>query len=363
VSRETLGYVKLEWICPKCNTRNPGPEKTCRGCGAPQPADVKFVQTAGETASQNEDLSKLVSHGPDIHCPFCGTRNPGDVAICSQCGGDLVQGLRREAGQVVGAYKPEPVKTIYCPNCNAENPETALNCSNCGAPLGRQPETDQPHPPPVHKSPSKMVIIAAVIGTVLLCALMIGLLFSLSAPRDSIQSQVESVGWQTGVEILALAPVLHSTWKDEIPQGAVIGDCRDRVFQLVNSEPIGENYDKVCGTPYTIDTGSGVGQVVQDCQFQVYRLYCQFTTQEWTVLSVSRLRGNDLSPQYASPQLKTGQRVGSDTASYQVIFESDKGKYTYNPGSLSEYQRFSVGSHWILNINAFGQIVSIEPAR
>ena len=44
MAQESLGFVKLEWTCPKCGSRNPGPEKTCLGCGAPQPQDVKFEQ-------------------------------------------------------------------------------------------------------------------------------------------------------------------------------------------------------------------------------------------------------------------------------------------------------------------------------
>jgi ribosomal protein L40E len=364
VTQETLGYVKLEWICPKCSSRNPGSVKTCQGCGAPQPEDVKFVQAAGEVATQDEALSKIAAQGPDIHCPFCGTRNPGSAKICSQCGGDLVQGIRRESGGVVGAYKPEPVKKIACQNCGAENPETALNCSNCGAPIRRQPEVlQQTITTPSGKTPSKFVVLASIIGAVLFCVLAIWLFSFLSSPRETLQASVASVGWQTGVEILALAPVSRSTWRDEIPSSAEIGDCSERVYQVVNSEPLGERFDKICGTPYTIDTGSGVGRVVQDCQYQIYRPYCQFTTQEWTVLTVSQLSGIDLQPEYANPPLAAGQRFGSESASYQVVFETDNGKYQVKPDSLAEFQQYQVGSHWILKVNALGQIVSIEPAH
>jgi hypothetical protein len=48
MTRKTVGYVQLEWACPRCETRNPGPQKFCNGCGGPQPPDVKFEQPAQE---------------------------------------------------------------------------------------------------------------------------------------------------------------------------------------------------------------------------------------------------------------------------------------------------------------------------
>ena len=137
--KETLGYVKLEWTCPKCNNRNPGPEKTCLSCGAPQPQDVQFVQAEQQELSQDEVLKKTAEAGADIHCAFCGTRNPAGASICSQCGADLKTGTRREAGRVVGAFKAGPAKQITCPSCGTMNPETALKCTQCGAQLQLKP--------------------------------------------------------------------------------------------------------------------------------------------------------------------------------------------------------------------------------
>ena len=37
MTTKSKGFIKMEWTCPNCNTRNPGPVKTCQSCGAPQP--------------------------------------------------------------------------------------------------------------------------------------------------------------------------------------------------------------------------------------------------------------------------------------------------------------------------------------
>ena len=44
MARKELGHIELQWTCPNCNGINPGPEKHCLNCGAPQPEDVEFEQ-------------------------------------------------------------------------------------------------------------------------------------------------------------------------------------------------------------------------------------------------------------------------------------------------------------------------------
>ena len=92
MARKPIGYTKLIWICPNCQTRNPGTEKTCVTCGSPQPIDVSFIQADREDLINKEEDILRAKRGADIHCPYCGTRNAADAKICSQCGGDLTGG-------------------------------------------------------------------------------------------------------------------------------------------------------------------------------------------------------------------------------------------------------------------------------
>jgi len=362
--RETLGYVKLEWTCPKCGSRNPGPEKTCLSCGAPQPEDVKFEQVEGQELIQDQVEIERAEAGPDIHCAFCGARNPADADTCSQCGADLKEGKRREAGRVVGAYKVTPVRQIQCPNCNAENPETAMKCTQCGAPLGRA-AVPAPSPVPVAQAAQKPNWLMIGLGAflVLLCLCVIGAYIWMSSPRESQTGVVESAKWTTVVVIEALQPVTHETWRDEIPEGAELGSCDEKVHHVQEEAPTGANYNKVCGTPYTVDTGTGHGQVVQDCEYEVLLPYCEYTVQEWQKVDEVSLSGSDYSPVWANPQLTQEQRLGAQDEAYVIVFETSKGRYTYSVNSLDLFRQFQVGSEWILNINAFDQVVSVEPAR
>jgi ribosomal protein L40E len=364
--QETLGYVKMEWTCPKCRSRNLGTEKVCLSCGAPQPKEAQFEQVEHEKASQDEQLKKRAEAGPDVHCSFCGTRNPAEAKVCLQCGADLKEAARRETGKVVGAYQPKPVKQIDCPNCGAKNPETALKCSACGATLAsiKEPVIQ---PTPVQAmlpgAMSNKMMIGLVAALVLLCICgIIGYIW-MSSPRESQNASVQNVEWTTNVAIEELGPVNYQTWKDEIPQEAILGSCVDQVRYTQDQEPFSGNYKKVCGTPYTVDTGSGVGKVVQDCRYEVLEPYCEYTVNKWRAVDQASQSGNDLNPFLPNPQLGSDQRLGEQTASYVVVFETSKGQYTYPVSSLEEFQRFQMGSDWVLKINALGQIVSVEPGK
>jgi len=110
--KKTLGYVELEWRCPRCGSRNPGPEKTCNGCGAPQPEDVEFEQPAEEELVTEESEIERAKAGPDVHCAYCGARNPADAEICTQCGADLTEASARVSGRVVGAHRDKPAADV-----------------------------------------------------------------------------------------------------------------------------------------------------------------------------------------------------------------------------------------------------------
>ena len=360
---ESLGFVKLEWTCPKCGSRNPGPQQTCTGCGAPQPENVKFEQAGHQELIKDQAEIEKAKAGPDIHCAFCGTRNPAGSPTCSQCGADLVQGIRREIGQVVGAFSTGPVKQVACPNCSALNPETALKCAQCGASMTREPQAAPlPMTPPaaVRSKPNLLMIgLGVAVAMICVCAVAWFLMSSLST--EGKNSSVQGVHWATSIALEALQPVTHQDWRDEIPANAEVGSCTQKLHNT-QDEPA-PNSNKVCGTPYTVDSGSGFGEVKQDCYYEVYQDYCEYTVKEWVRVELLTLEGNDLSPVWPQAQLASDQRAGERSQVYTIYFETPDGQYSYTTSDLDLFQQCQVGSEWILNINGFGQVVSIEPVQ
>ena len=363
MTQKTLGYVELEWTCPKCGTRNKGTARSCTACGAPQPDEVQFEQSQQQTLITDTAKIEAAAAGADVHCPFCGTRNPANAKLCSQCGGDLSGGEKRISGTVVGAYQPgsAPRDPVICPNCGASNPPDTTACSACGASLTAAPAA--PFQPGASLKPAArpalrwpLIVGAALLGICLL-AVVSFLAFSL-LKRDNLTGRVAEVNWVRSLAIEEFGAVDREGWKDAIPAGASIQNCSQR-YHHTQADP-GPNSREVCGTPYTRDTGSGMGQVVQDCQYEVYLDYCTYTVQDWHPGNSVELQGNDLNPSWPAADLGSNQRVGGQQEDYTVIFRTDNGEYAYHTPDLQEFQQFTRGSEWVLTVNGLGQLVSVQ---
>ena len=357
MAKKTLGYAELFWACPNCNGINPGPEKTCAQCGAPQPEDVEFQQADRLDLLQTEAVKEKVAAGPDIHCPYCGTRNPGDVEICSQCGGDIAEGTHRETGKVVGAFKSGPAQDIPCPHCGAANPDTARNCAQCGGSMHVQKETQttekSSNQPPAKK---KFPVVLVVILIALCCLAAVFLFFAFRTEETT--GTVEQVNWERSIAIEAIVPVEYSSWEDQIPSDAEVLRC-DLEVRSIESEPVA-GADEVCGTPYSVDTGSGYAEIVQDCEYHVYDSYCSYSVLEWQPIDSITLSGNDFNPIWPDPSLENEQRFGVSTQTYTIYFDTEFGDYVYAVDTFESFQQFAIDSEWNLEVNAIGGVVSVS---
>lgn len=363
MARKELGHIELHWQCPNCDGINPGREKSCRGCGAPQPDDVEFKQFSRQELIKDEALLEQAKAGPDIHCAFCGTRNPGSATVCSQCGSDLSEGTKREAGRVVGAFQEGTGEDVKCPSCGSNNPHNALRCSNCGSALQQLEELEPDGDIHVEsKAQSKgrrkiPVVLIIVFAVICVGAVAIAVLSGRTKPVTGV---VDNVTWERSIAIEAFGPVEHDDWYDELPGDAENISCEE-AYRYTSNEPE-PNSVEVCGTPYSVDSGDGFAEVVQDCEYQVYDDYCSYTVLEWAVVDTAVLSGNNLNPAWPSPNLTSDQRLGDDRReSYTVIFDTGSDTYSYAPDSFNEFQRFDIGSSWTLNVNTFGSVLSVEP--
>ncbi len=358
MTKKKLGYVQLEWTCPACGTRNPGPAKKCTGCAAPQPQDVQFEQAAQETFIEDEKLIEKAKAGPDVHCPFCGTRNPAGATTCSNCMGDLTDAAAREQGKVLGQHQKDAKPDMACPYCGTMNAATAVKCTNCQGNLQKQV---QPKPQlaaqPAQRRSLGIVGIIVIVVLIGLCIFIASLFFR----TDDVIGRVAAVEWTRTVAVEGLVPVERRDFLEDIPQGVDYGNCRQELHHVQDFPA--PNSQEVCGTPYTVDTGTGVGEVVQDCQYEVYEDYCAYTVDEWQQIDVVTLTGSDLFPAWPQPQLAGEQRLGEQEEQYEVVFQGDGEQYTYTTSSLDRFTEFAIGSEWVLQVNQLGGVVSVEPAR
>ena len=361
MAKKTIGYAKLQWTCPNCKTVNPGPEKLCLSCGSPQPENVEFEDSKSRELIQDEGEIKSAKAGPDIHCPFCGSRNPSNQKICSRCGADLVEGKRRTKGKVIGDFNEKQVDEIDCSVCGTKNPITSSHCTKCGSPLEKGESLAAETLPDNEKVDKKKISITGkILGialVVVICGFAVWLIFSL-LHTQSITGTVKDVSWMRTIYISEYDYVTEEGWLSEIPDDALIGDCELK-YHHTQDEPA-PNSDEVCGTPYSVDQGSGYAEVVQDCEYRVYQDYCQYQIEDWVVIDQETLSGNDNIPEWPSPILSTDQRIDNQEESYSITFDTSKGNLVYKTDNYIDLDLFQPGTDWELEVNKFNAITSIE---
>ncbi len=343
MSRRSKGFLELEWVCPHCNSRNPGPQKFCANCGAPQPENVAFYRPAEAKLTQDEVVARLARAGPDVHCAFCSTRNPATATTCSQCGADLKQGRARSAGNEV----PQAVKhgTRTCPACGASHPPETRLCSNCGAPL-TQTRSALSHSPARQWASRRTASwwFLAGIGLFLTLAVLGSLL--LFVPTKTVTATVDQVYWKTVVTVEEIQPVRYTGQEGPPPAGAYDISCHTETSQICEEK--------------SIDTGTGYAEVIEECH-EIITQFCSYTVDEWAAVQTYVQEGHSLVPEYAQPALAGRQRLGRPILRLEVSFRGANGEtYPYSPGSLEEYRQYQPGSRWTLRLNALGGVVQVE---
>ena len=361
MTKKTVGYVGLEWTCPTCGNRNPGVTKKCATCGSAQPENVQFEQAAQDELITDAATIAQVQAGADIHCPYCGTRNAAGSPKCKQCAGDLTGAKARESGRVIGGMRKEPAPPVKCPACGTENPATALKCANCGAALAKpQPAAAPPATRPAPKmNPAILIAVGAI--ALVLCIVLFVVLGSGGGKTEQTNGQVSDVSWRRVIAVQALMPISQQGWRDQIPSNATLGRCNERLYNTVSEQVPGSV--EVCGTPYVVDTGTGVGEVQQDCEYQIFKDYCDYSSMGWQAIAPIVLEGRDFSPRWPESRVGQDQREAGRSEDYIVTFQTENGPARYQAKGQQDFQRFTQGSKWALEVTSGGEVVSVSPAQ
>jgi ribosomal protein L40E len=356
MAKKKLGYVELYWECPNCGTINPGAEKVCKGCAAPQPDDIEFFQASEQQLIEDKAKLERAKAGADIHCAYCGARNPAGASSCSQCMADLSEGSKRKSGRVVGAFKGGAAKQVACPHCGAQNPEPASACSQCGgsmASVHKKAEDVQPEP----KRKVKPGSLAGLAVILLAACAAIYFIFLRTSAETGVVTGVE---WERSVALEAIVPVEYEGWWDEIPDEGEILSCTQE--ERGETDQPTEGAMEVCGTPYNVDQGSGYAEVVQDCVYVIMDDFCSYTMMEWDVVETLTLTGDDYDAAWPDPFLAQDERLGegTETESYTIFFDVDGETYSHVTEDYDLLMKAQPGTTWELEINSIGGVQSIS---
>lgn len=336
MAKKILGYVELIWTCDSCGTKNPGAIKSCTACGAPQPIGVRFEQVDADSFNfiKDEALIRMAQQGPDKHCPYCGTRNLADALTCVQCNGDLTVGAKsRPSGMVVG-QDAQPTEV------EIDTPGSLPGYERTATPMSRG---------------LLLLIILAVLG---LCFFFMWNTFKANRTTD-VNGVVLSTAWERSMAIEAYTTVTESDWLSNIPSNASAYGCSSRLKYNLSTYVPGSV--ESCGEPYTVDTGTGIGQVVQDCVYQVYEDYCRYETQAWVVVDTVTTSGTDAYASWPDLNLMQNQRLGGRSERYTIYFDVNGRSYNMRTSNFELYQSAVPGSSWTLAVTEGGDIRRAEP--
>jgi hypothetical protein len=258
---------------------------------------------------------------------------------------------------VLGALDTSEAPGITCSSCGELNAATATQCANCGSHLTR-PTREEPQPVPDSETiPSgrRWLPILIIVGLII-CAL--ALFMGVGQKSESIEGTVVGTSWVSSVSIEQFVPVTQEAWHDLIPQGGEVVECWQKSRHTVD-DPV-EGSREVCGTPYVVDTGTGQGQVVQDCVYEVSDDWCRYTIWVWQPGQSLRLEGRDLNPRYATGSLTEDQRVAGQDVDMKVIFQAGDRNFGHSTSDVARFQEFPVGSRWELEVDVLG---GVRPVR
>ncbi|HEY60489.1 MAG TPA: hypothetical protein G4N92_07400 [Anaerolineae bacterium] len=203
----------------------------------------------------------------------------------------------------------------------------------------------------------------AILFVIVSLVIAVGLFFLLRGvfSRSDLDGLVHNVHWERSLVIEQLSLVQDADWFDDIPEDASLLGC-ELEYRYTSDEPA-ENSVEVCGTPYTVDTGDGLGDVVQDCVYEVYEEYCEYEVEDWVTYDTIQLQGDSLSIQSPVSQLIDNQREGKQVERYKIMFDTDEGSKTFNMDDYALFSQCRIGSRWVLTLDGFGKIKEIEPYR
>ena len=385
MAQKVVGYREMVWTCPNCGAKNPGSSRVCRSCGAAMGEEVKFEQQSTGGMITDEKIIEKAKQGPDIYCAYCGNRNPAGSTVCARCGADLSEGKEREHGTEHSAHweehETETEAPLICPTCGSVNPAGSLTCATCGAPLDSSVQKEEIPSGPQNtdngqkKGCSKgcitiiiiLVLFGMLSGLFMNSCGMLGNLGNIGTdgptvyytpePNRVLNAAVAAQSWQTSVQVIGPIETKGNSWEDQVPSDAKNVRCTDKKRYTSDEEVA--NSVEVCGTPYAIDLGNGFEQLVQDCVYDVYEPYCEYTVTKTGVIENRKASGSGPNPELA--YVEPGYSTGTQSVSYSVVLRDENGReYQLNPQTLSEYRSYSVGSQYQIEVTAAGRIVNME---
>ena len=213
--------------------------------------------------------------------------------------------------------------------------------------------------PSVGAPKKKLSPIMILIPIVVIVGCLIGAYF-LFFKRETVDATVTGVEWERSIIVEAYGEVTYEGWWDDIPNDAEIVGCWDK-YRYTSEDPE-PNSTEVCSEEEVEDTGTGLGEVVVYCTYEVYDQYCEYTVMAWQEVRTVTESGDDLDPFWPDVNLTSDERTATETEEYRITFDTAKRDYSYSTDDLGLFLQAVPGSAWELEVNNAGGVLELQPS-
>ena len=175
--------------------------------------------------------------------------------------------------------------------------------------------------------------------------------------KEQITGTVENVSWTITIPIEEYKFTQKEDWLSNIPNDVNLDFCESR-YHHTQSEPA-PNAEEICGTPYTVDQGSGYAEVVQDCQYRIFLDYCNYTIEDWVAVDQYIMSGVDHIISTPDIKLSSNQIAGEQEEIYTIFFSTPEALLKFSTDDRSLFYQCQIGSEWTLEVNNYNSITAI----
>ena len=402
--------VEHSWTCGSCSHVNLARLDKCEQCGqAKTTEDLEQVPADMSYENRVTDTSRFDSGLPDWICSYCpsGTRNPASVSKCQECGSSKEEKEGEYGEKEIDTPSPVVVDSITVNNNQPHFQKLVPTSSN----LHYSPIV----PNNTEEGPARFWYLLLLV--VVIAVIAYGCVWYYS--WHPMTATVAETTWTYHVELLERQVNSGRSWRDQEPVYSYNEVCHSEIRSYHNCNPYScrphqqgfrcncqtithcrptrscrtacsnsrngsSQCREVCSTSTSCSSSTSCNtcyRTVYDTCYQRcpdYDQMCTYNYPTWTPRLVSTLVGHDhtlIRPNLSAPNnlvcgtspenhfLHTGaSQCTTDTITYHATLNAGNlGRFEYAPSSLSEYNRFLVGSTWSAEYNHAGDFRPLHP--
>ena len=381
------GTFYLYWDCPSCGRKKiRGDNKSCPDCHKAR--SVQCYEVEGEPDIVDPQELAAAHIGPDWKCSYCDAVNAADMEVCHECGSPRKSGKQHKVITYPSGVTPtatdlsQEVEDRIVSDEGDNTHYAGLSYPHRNEPVkSLEPEWFvQEHPRDLQRKKLSVAgVLAIAFGVIAIVGYLILRPYKAEVTVDEFQ-------WTRTVSIEKYAWVSESSLTG-FPSGSrnqnqnweVVGHHQEvsgshtEYDRQCHSEQSGESCtttdlgngraDRSCSPNYTSVCESVPRQVIDYESVADYGYRYYYEIQRWIHSRTPKSEGKDHKPYWPEFTLAVSGDIEQEVSrseKYVILYIDDEQKSYVRDVPYSEWSDYDADSHYLLELNGLGTILSIE---